>query len=94
MNTKIPPRNLLIGVWLALMLLMFVNFGLAHFDLGTIGTVIILTIAFIQMLLVLLFFMRLHESTKLICVFSLTGFLWLAILFTLTLADYLTRQWH
>lgn len=91
---KIPPRNLFIAIWFVLMILLFVMFGLSHFNLGATGTAIILAFAVCQMLLVLSFFMRLRHSTKVIRIFAAAGFFWLMILFTLALSDYLTRQWH
>lgn len=94
MKTKVPPRNLLIGVWFILTLLMLINFGLSHFDIGVAGTAASMIIAFTQMLLVMYFFMRLGQSTKLIRLFAAAGFFWLLILFVLVFSDYMTRQWH
>jgi cytochrome c oxidase subunit 4 len=94
MKTKIPPRNVFIAIWFALMILLFTMFGLSHFNLGAAGTAIILAFAVGQMILVLLFFMRLRHSAKLIRVFASAGFFWLLILFVLAFSDYLTRQWH
>ncbi len=94
MKKKIPPRNLFIAIWFALMLLLFTMYGLAQFNLGAAGAVIILILAFCQMLLVLAFFMRLRTSSKIIRLFSLAGFCWLLFLFILAFGDYLTRQWH
>lgn len=42
--------------------------------------------------LILLFFMHIRYSTPLIWLVAGAGFLWLAILFGLTFADYLTRS--
>ena len=94
MKTKMAPKYQFIAIWLALIVLLFVMFGLAHFNSGAAGTAVILALAFIQMILVLSFFMRLRTSTKVIRVVAGTGFLWLLILFILAFSDYLTRQWH
>jgi len=94
MKRRIPPRNVLIGVWLGLMLLMFTNFALSHFHVGAAGDAISLVIAFIQMGVVLVFFMRLHQSPNLVRVAAGAGYFWLCIIFALVFADYLTRQWH
>lgn len=94
MKTKIAAKYIFIGVWLALMLLLFTMYGLAQFNLGGLGTAVILSLAFIQMILVLLFFMRLRTSAHIIRMVSGVGFLWLLILFVLAFCDYLTRQWH
>jgi cytochrome c oxidase subunit 4 len=94
MKTKIPPRNILIGVWFVLMIFMLINFALSHFNVGAVGTSIELTLAFVQMILVILFFMRLRQSSKIVRIAAATGYFWLLILFVLAFADYLTRQWH
>jgi cytochrome c oxidase subunit IV len=91
---KIAPKYIFIGVWLVLMVLLFIMFGLSHFNLGGLGAAIILSLAFAQMILVLLFFMRLRTSANIVRLVSGVGFLWLLILFVLAFADYLTRQWH
>jgi len=94
MKKEIPPRNVFIGIWCLLIVSLFVMFGLAHIDLGSAGTAIILALAACQMLLVLAFFMRLRHGAKVVRVAAATGYFWLWILFMLVFADYLTRQWH
>ena len=91
---KIEPKYQFIGIWLALMVLLFVMLGLSHFNLGAVGTAIILALAFVQMLLVLSFFMRLRTSPKVIRLAAAAGFAWLLIMFILVFSDYLTRPWH
>jgi cytochrome c oxidase subunit 4 len=88
------PKYRFIAIWLALMVLLFVMFGLAHLNSGAAGTAIILVLAFVQMVLVLAFFMRLRTSTKVIRLVACVGFFWLLILFVLAFSDYMTRQWH
>jgi cytochrome c oxidase subunit 4 len=56
-------------------------------------TPIAFTIAGVKALLVLLFFMHLWQSPKLIWLVVFAALLWLAIMFVLTFADYLTRSW-
>ncbi|HUC83756.1 MAG TPA: cytochrome C oxidase subunit IV family protein [Candidatus Acidoferrales bacterium] len=97
MNTnhhQIPPRNVFIAIWFALIVLLFTMFGLSHLKYAAAGTPIILIAAVIQMLLVLSFFMRLRHSAKLVRLTSLAGFCWLLFLFILAFSDYLTREWH
>ncbi|WP_185999030.1 cytochrome C oxidase subunit IV family protein [Novosphingobium aerophilum] len=43
--------------------------------------------------LILWFFMELRQEGGLARLAAIAGFVWLAILFTLTAADYLTRFW-
>ena len=94
MKTEMPPRNLFIAIWIALLILLFAMFGLAHFNLGGGGTALILILGAGQALLVLAYFMRLRESARIVRVAAGTGFFWLLILFVLAFADYLARQWH
>lgn len=94
MKGKMEPKYQFILIWLALMILLFVMFGLSHFNLGAVGTAVILTLAFVQMVLVLSFFMRLRSSVKVIRLVAGVGFLWLLIMFILVFSDYMTRQWH
>lgn len=94
MNRNIPPRNLFIGLWLVLIMIMFAMWGLARWQAASAGTPLILALAVTQMLLVLTFFMRLRDSTRLVRLVAGGGFCWLLFLFILALADYLTRQWH
>lgn len=91
---KIPAKYIFIAIWAALMLLLFIMFALAHLSLKAGGTAIILALAVVQMILVLLFFMRLRNSSNVVRLVAAVGFVWLFILFTLAFSDYLTRQWH
>ena len=94
MKTRIPPRNILIGIWMILVVLMLANFALAHFQVGAAGTAVSLALAFAQMMLVLLFFMRLRLNSPVVRAAAGAGYFWLGIIFVLVFADYLTRQWH
>ena len=52
-----------------------------------------LTVAFTKALLVILFFMHVRWSSRLTWVIAGSGFVWLIIMFSLTLADYMSRGW-
>jgi cytochrome c oxidase subunit 4 len=52
-----------------------------------------LTIACAKALLVVLFFMHVRWSTRLTWVVAGAGFFWLLILFSITMADYMSRGW-
>jgi len=78
----------------ALLLLTLGTAAIAFVDLGgDLNTLVALAIAIVKALLVLLFFMHVRYSSRLIWVFVGAGFFWLAILMTLTLSDALTRSW-
>ena len=55
------------------------------------NTLLALLIAFTKMTCVVLFFMHVRWSSKLIWLTALAGFFWLAIMFAFTMQDYLTR---
>ncbi len=64
---------------------------LPHFGYLNIG--IALAIAVAKATLVVLFFMHVKYSGRLVHVFIIATFAWLGVLFTLTFADYLSRSW-
>ncbi len=91
MNTHIVPRKTYYYIWLGLMALLFLTWGLAQINLGPFNIVAMLSIALIKMLMVVLVFMHVKYSPRLLWVFVAAGFMWLAIMIDLTLSDYLTR---
>lgn len=63
----------------------------AFFDLGPANNVVMLTIAVIKATLVVMFFIHVRYSGRLIALVVSSGVLWLLILLALALQDYLTR---
>ena len=57
------------------------------------NTVVALAIACFKATLVVLFFMHVKYSTRLIKLTVIAGLYWMVILLGLTLGDYLTRGW-
>ena len=57
------------------------------------NTIVALTIATIKATFVVLYFMHVRYSTRLIWVILASALFWMAILFALTFSDYLTRDW-
>jgi cytochrome c oxidase subunit 4 len=55
------------------------------------NTLVALLIAFIKMTCVMLWFMHVKYSPRLIWLTALAGFFWLAIMFAFVMQDYLTR---
>jgi cytochrome c oxidase subunit IV len=55
--------------------------------------IVALAIAFTKALLVVLFFMHVIHSSRLIWLVASAGLFWLGILFVLTFADYISRDW-
>jgi cytochrome c oxidase subunit 4 len=85
--------RLYVSVFLALMVLTGLTVGVAYFDLGLLNTPVALAVAVLKASLVVLIFMGVRHNTPLTKVVVVSGFLWLFILFGLTMADYLTRPW-
>jgi cytochrome c oxidase subunit 4 len=56
------------------------------------NTLVALLIAFTKMTFVMLFFMHVRWSPKLIWLACVASFFWLAIMFAYTMQDYLTRN--
>lgn len=71
------------------------TFFTAQMDLDWIfpgaNTLLALLIAFTKMAFVILFFMHVRWSSRLIWLTALAGFFWLAIMFAFVMQDYLTR---
>jgi cytochrome c oxidase subunit 4 len=85
-----PPWRIVLS-WLGLLALMAGNIGFAYAGLGRLAPVAHVAVAVAMAAIVLIVFMELDRSTWLIWVFAGAGFFWLAMLFLLTAADYLTR---
>jgi cytochrome c oxidase subunit 4 len=79
-------------VFAALMVLLVLTLVAAYFDLGELNLIIAITIAVVKALLILLFFMHLIYSSRLVQLFGGAALFWLAILFILTLGDYFARR--
>jgi cytochrome c oxidase subunit 4 len=63
----------------------------AKFDLGPFNNIVMLSVACAKALLVVLYFMHVRWGTRLTMVVAASGFFWLLILFTITMADYMSR---
>ncbi len=81
------------GVYLALLGLTLATTLIAFVDLGVWSMAIAIAIAGMKAMLVILFFMDVRKSHRLNPAFFVFGLVWLMILITLTLSDYVTRGW-
>jgi cytochrome c oxidase subunit 4 len=93
MEQHIVSRQLYYRVFVALLALTLITVGVAFIDLGRLNAIIALTIAVGKALLVMLFFMHVRYSSRLVWVYVAAGFFWLALLLTFAVSDYLTRGW-
>lgn len=85
------PVKMLFVIYGALLGLMFLTYFIALFDLGRANFLIAMGIAATKMALILLYFMHVRYSERLVWVFSTAAFLWLLILITGLMNDYFTR---
>src|SRR5256885_15553343 len=93
MSETIIAKKIYVSVWLSLLVLLAVTVGVAYIHLGWFNPAAALTIAVIKAMIIILYFMHVRHSPKLVWIFVGAGFFWLAILFTLSMGDYLTRAY-
>ena len=84
-----------IGVFLVLIVGTVLTYFAATVDMDRIfpgaNTLVALLIAFTKMSCVMLFFMHVYWSPRMIWLGAVASFIWLAIMFAYTMQDYLTR---
>ncbi|MFN2499626.1 MAG: cytochrome C oxidase subunit IV family protein [Pyrinomonadaceae bacterium] len=94
MSEHIVSLKVYVSIFLALLVgtALTVYAGLIDFP-GQLNVIIALTIAVVKATLVVLYFMHVRYSSRLIWVVFTSALFWLAILFALTFSDYWTRSW-
>ncbi len=90
-KTHVVPKSTYFIVAACLGALLALTLVAAELDLGMLNTPLAVAIAMAKAVLIVLFFMHVRYGSPLLRVFAAGGFLWLVILFVLTLSDYLTR---
>src|SRR5438105_5961942 len=94
MSAHIVHPRVYIVIFLSLMLGTTLTVIAAFYDFpGPLNVVIALTIAVIKATLVVLFFMHVRYSGRLIWLVIFSALFWLGIMFALTVSDYWTRMW-
>jgi cytochrome c oxidase subunit 4 len=93
MSGHIAPKKLYYYVFAALIVGTVLTYLAALVDFGAFNNVVMLTIAVAKAALVILFFMGVRWSSRLTWVVAASGFVWLLILFGITMSDYLSRGW-
>jgi cytochrome c oxidase subunit 4 len=89
----VQPRTYIV-IFLALMFGTALTVMAAFYDFpGPLNVVVALTIACIKATLVVLYFMHVRYSGRLIPLVIVAALLWLVILFAITFSDYWTRHW-
>src|SRR2546429_7454452 len=94
MSEHIVQPRIYVTIFLALMVGTTLTVIAAFYDFpGPLNAVVALTIASIKATLVVLFFMHVRYSGRLIWLVIAAALFWLAIMFALTISDYWTRTW-
>ncbi|HEY9721747.1 MAG TPA: cytochrome C oxidase subunit IV family protein [Oscillatoriaceae cyanobacterium] len=88
---RIVPLKVYFSVWIALMVLLTATVVSYFFNLGPFNVAVNLAIAVAKACLVIVIFMHVRYSHKLVWLYSVGAFYWLAIMFSLTFSDFLTR---
>ena len=92
MSVHVSSLKTYFAVFGALMVLTALTVAVAFVDLGAFSDVVAMAIAVLKATLVVLFFMHVRHSQLMTKLAAASGFLWLLILFGLTLSDYVTRS--
>ena len=94
MSEHIVQPRVYITIFLALMVGTGLTVLAAKADFpGPLNVIVALTIAVIKATLVVLYFMHVRYSARLIWLVIGSALFWLAIMFALTISDYWTRTW-
>jgi cytochrome c oxidase subunit 4 len=93
MSGHVAPKSLYYVIFAALLVGTGLTVLVAKFDLGPLNNVVMLSVAVAKALLVVLYFMHVRWSSRLTWVVAGSGFFWLLILFSITMADYMSRGW-
>ena len=94
MSEHIVSVRVYITIFLALLVGTALTVAAAFFNFPwRLNTIVALTIAVVKATLVVLYFMHVRYSARLIWVIIASALFWMAILFAFTFSDYLTRSW-
>jgi len=94
MSEHIVPVKVYVTIFLVLLVGTTLTVIAAFIDFPwRLNTIVALTIATVKATFVVLYFMHVRYSTRLVWVIVIAAFFWMAILFAFTLADYFTRGW-
>jgi cytochrome c oxidase subunit IV len=80
-------------ILLALLCLTALTTGIAFVNLGVFSPIVAIGIAVIKAVLVILFFMHVKYSSRLVKLTVASGFFTFLVLITMTLSDYISRAW-
>ncbi len=87
------PIGIYWGVFTALVVGTILTVVTARVDLGHMNVVVALVIACVKALLVILFFMHVKYSSKMVWLFASAGFFWFLLMIAFTMQDFVSRSW-
>ena len=90
--SHVAPKSQLFAVFAALMVLTVVTVLVSRVDLGSFNLPVAMAVAVTKALLVILIFMEVKYSPRLVQVTAAVGFLFLGIMILYTMTDYLSRN--
>ncbi len=93
MSGHVSPKSTYYGIFAVLMVLTGITVAVAFINLGVLNFTVAISIALVKATLVILFFMHVKYSSRLTKLILVTGFFFLAVLFVMTMTDYLSRGW-
>jgi cytochrome c oxidase subunit 4 len=92
MSQHVIPQKIYLLVFATLLCLTLITVDVAFYNFGWLNIYIAMAIATTKATVIVLYFMHVKYSPRLIWVFAIAGLFWLIILFALTLSDYFTRS--
>ena len=94
MSEHIVPVKIYVAIFLVLLVGTALTVGAAFVDFPwRFNTIVALTIATVKATFVVLYFMHVRYSARLVWVIVTAALFWMGILFAFTFADYFTRPW-
>ena len=93
MSSHIVPRRTYASVFVALLVLLAATVWVSFHDWGLLTPIMAMCIAVTKAGLIILYFMHVRYSNRLIWVSVGCGFAFILVLFTFTMSDFLTRHW-
>ncbi len=85
------PLSIYFGIFAALLVLTGVTTWIAHIDLHALNLPVALLVAAVKAVLVILYFMHVRYSSRVVRLAAAAGFFWLFVMLALTMMDFLTR---
>jgi cytochrome c oxidase subunit 4 len=94
MSEHIVPVRIYITIFLVLLAGTALTVMAAFYDFPwKLNTIVALTIATVKATFVVLYFMHVRYSSRLVWVIVASALFWIGIMFALTFSDYMTRGW-